>query len=279
MAVDPFRYVHRNAAAIIWELARRLYAITRGPAPATWPGRGWDDDGDEHGTGRALDYIAGPTVGLNLNLLEYAQHKAAGDAIAAWIIRNGAELHLRHLIWNERIYRQRYRAWGPLPGKRSGNSDWHRDHLHILLEDTTGRVPTTPLTLGGAAPVAPPGLPTTGDNPAPPTPQEEPEVTEEQMRRLLAAVADCKAKVADVQNVGFNRPGGEALANYVAGRPVFRGGRDIEWVQDTADTGTIVRDIRGQLAGILEALAALTAGTPIDLAKAFAARLTEGATP
>ena len=162
---DPYVNVHANASAIIWALARKTYNDTRTAAPATWIGRGWDPKSTEHATGRALDIIIGPKVGLNLNLSAYAEYKKDGDAIAAWLVKIADALNIRHIIWNEKIYRTRYKAWGPLPGRTSAsnNSDWHRDHIHVYLENANGYIPEGPVLSGGAsAPVVTPGLPSTG---------------------------------------------------------------------------------------------------------------------
>lgn len=161
---DPFVNVHANASPIIWSLARKVYADTREAAPVTWIGRGWDWKSTEHATGRALDIIFGPKVGLNLNLPQYAEFKRDGDAIVAWLVSIADELNIRHIIWNERIYRVRYKAWGPLPGRTasSNNSDWHRDHAHVWLEDEKGVIPAGPVLVDGVKPTPTPGLPSTG---------------------------------------------------------------------------------------------------------------------
>lgn len=140
-APDPFRLVHRRAAAVIWALARHLWAITRGTG--FWIGRGWSPDSTEHATGRALDGIVSTQVGR----MPTPAQKAVGDAVAAWCVRHADAIGLRHILWYGQIYRHRYKAWGPLPGrtKDSSISDWHYDHLHILLEHATGTIPAADL--------------------------------------------------------------------------------------------------------------------------------------
>lgn len=130
---------------VVRDLAAHVWAITRGPAPSIWIGRGYDTNkATEHGTGRALDIIASSRVGS----LPTAAEKSAAERVVAWLIRHADALHVRHIIWDARIWKRRYRgtptAWTPLT-KRSGISDWHQDHIHVLLDDTSGSVPSTPL--------------------------------------------------------------------------------------------------------------------------------------
>lgn len=163
---DPFVNVHRNASAIIWNLARKLNAeVARYDI---WIGRGWDPKSTEHATGRALDIM----VSAKVNTRPTATQKARGDQLAAYFVKHARTMHVRHIIWNERIYRTRYGAWGPLPVTASrsknysyGHSDWHRDHLHVWLETTSGSIPTETIVLdGGSSNTSSPGLPSTGVN-------------------------------------------------------------------------------------------------------------------
>lgn len=165
---DPFVNVHSNASAIIWVLARKLN--TEVAHYAIWLGRGWDPKSTEHATGRALDIM----VSAKVNTRPTDTQKLRGDRLAAYLVKHAKTMHIRHIIWNERIYRTRYGAWGPLPltATRStnyayGHSDWHRDHLHVWLEDTAGSIPTETIVLDGSTAPAPapspsPGLPSTG---------------------------------------------------------------------------------------------------------------------
>ena len=163
---DPFVNVHSNASQIIWDLARKLNAeVAR---YAIWIGRGWDPKSTEHATGRALDIM----VSVKVNTRPTDTQKARGDKLAAYLVKHARTMRIRHIIWNERIYRTRYGAWGPLPltATRSknyayGHSDWHRDHLHVWLEDTAGVIPTETIILdsGSTAPTpTAPGLPSSG---------------------------------------------------------------------------------------------------------------------
>lgn len=163
---DPFVNVHSNASQIIWGLARKLNAeVAR---YAIWIGRGWDPGSTEHATGRALDIM----VSAKVNTRPTGTQKLRGDKLAAYLVKHARTMRIRHIIWNERIYRTRYGAWGPLPltATRSvnygyGHSDWHRDHLHVWLEDTSGSIPTETIILdsGSTAPTpTAPGLPSSG---------------------------------------------------------------------------------------------------------------------
>ena len=165
MALDPYRFVHSNASRIIWSLARKIWTDCQAADSATWIGRGWDYKSTEHATGRALDIITSTAVGR----LPTTKQLADGNTIAAWLIRHAKQLNIRHIIWNKRIYRVRYGAWGPLPGRTASSniSDWHQDHIHVLLETTTGSIPSEPVlgkpsTPVPAPPTPKPGLPPTG---------------------------------------------------------------------------------------------------------------------
>ena len=120
-------------------LARGLHAlIKRSPALAAllWIGSGWRSSSSEHVTGRALDVIATAQTGILARAKDKAGYEAMNQLINDVLIPHAAALGIRHIIWDRRIYRTRYRAWGPLPGRTSssGVSDWHEDHAHIWLE-------------------------------------------------------------------------------------------------------------------------------------------------
>lgn len=164
---DPFINVHQKASAIIWAIARKVYADCN--VHGIWIGRGWDWKSTEHATGRALDIITSTKVGR----MPTKEQKARGDKLAAWFIKHADALNIRHIIWHGRIYRVRYKSWGVLPGRTASSnvSDWHYDHIHLLLDNTSGKLPSEKINLGGTsapAPTAPtkptaPGLPATGD--------------------------------------------------------------------------------------------------------------------
>ena len=147
MAVDPFRYVD-DAAPVIRQLAQHIHAITRPSASSIWIGRGYAADSTEHRTRRALDIIVSAVVGR----MPTPAEKSLGDLVVAWLIRYADALHIRHIIWDGRIWKRRYRndyndGWSRLTG-RNGVSDWHHDHVHVLLDDAAGIVPTHPLIPG-----------------------------------------------------------------------------------------------------------------------------------
>lgn len=139
---DPLRFVSR-ASKIIKDLAAHIYDITRPAASTIWIGRGWDNDGSEHGTGRALDIIVARSVGSQPTPDELA----AGWAVVDWLVANADALDIRHIIFRRKIYRHRYRAWGKLPNRSASASisDWHDDHIHVWLQSTNGFVPNKPL--------------------------------------------------------------------------------------------------------------------------------------
>lgn len=136
MASSVYNNVHPKAGPSVWALARSVYEGTRtANLSSIWIGRGWDDNG-EHTTGRALDIIVSRRVGV----LPTAAEKAAGEVLVAWLVKYAESMHIRHIIWDKRIYRTRYKAWGPIYN-RSGISDWHQDHVHVLFDDNSGKIP------------------------------------------------------------------------------------------------------------------------------------------
>lgn len=155
MAVDVFRNVHAKATTPIWGLAREVHRITRADASTIWIGSGWRPGSTEHASGRALDIIVADKAGT----MPTAAERANGERVVAWLIAIADALHIRHIIWNRRIWKRRYRgtptAWTALTG-RSGIADWHQDHIHVYLDNTTGRIPNIPLPRVG---VAAPGVP------------------------------------------------------------------------------------------------------------------------
>ena len=120
-----------------------LHMLATGPA-TLWVGRGYDPQSSEHATGRAIDLIVSARVGI----MPTPEQLAAGELLAAWLIRHAHTLHVRHIIWRNRIWKRRYpgSGWQPLPGNRKTISDRHDDHIHILLDDDGGTVPADPIT-------------------------------------------------------------------------------------------------------------------------------------
>ena len=146
---DWDRYIGSNARRPVRELAASIYWGTRKTFPQVWIGRGWDvpifsgrypETGqwdDEHGTGRALDIICAPEVGVRST----GVYRDAGEAIVSWIIANAKQMHVRHIIWQNAIWKARFGAWSVLSGNRSGVSNRHEDHIHVFFEDPYGSIP------------------------------------------------------------------------------------------------------------------------------------------
>lgn len=160
MATDPFVNVHRNASQFVRDFARHCYAQTRSAFPQFWVGRGWDPKSSEHGTGRALDGITSAKVGQ----VSTGVRLAKGNIMVAWMQKHAVELHIRHIIWQNKIWKTRYakQGWVTLTengGKpRKGVSNRHEDHWHVMFQDTKGRIPREPI-FGGVAPL--PTIPVT----------------------------------------------------------------------------------------------------------------------
>lgn len=143
------RYIGADARSCVKGLASAIYYGTRKVYPMIWIGRGWDTPylsgrypetgqwSDEHGTGRALDVICAPEVGIRST----GAYREAGEAIIAWAMANARRMHLRHIIWQNRIWKTRYGAWSTLSGNRTGISNRHEDHIHFFFEDNFGSVP------------------------------------------------------------------------------------------------------------------------------------------
>lgn len=146
---DWDRYLNSSSTSIVKALAASVYWGTRKSFPVIWIGRGWDthtmsgpypDSGqwpDEHGTGRALDIICAPEVGVRST----GKYREAGEAVLSWLMANAGQMHIRHIIWQNRIWKTRYGTWSQLSGNRLGISDRHEDHIHVFFEDASGSVP------------------------------------------------------------------------------------------------------------------------------------------
>ncbi|MFC7492608.1 MULTISPECIES: mucin-2 protein [unclassified Nocardioides] len=78
---------------------------------------GWDGHG-EHASGRALDIM---TSDVEL-----------GDAIAAFLQANAAELNLYDILWRQRIWTQERsgEGWRFMPSRGSATAN-HYDHVHV----------------------------------------------------------------------------------------------------------------------------------------------------
>ena len=93
--------------------------------------------GTEHPTGFALDVMATEREGIVAEKNDPEGFRAM-EYLVAFLVDMAPVIGIRHIIWNARIYKTRYKKWAPLPGRNSKSSvsDWHRDHAHILLEST-----------------------------------------------------------------------------------------------------------------------------------------------
>ena len=146
---DWSRNLSSRSAAPVKKLAESIYFGTRNAFPYIWIGRGWGTPylrgpypssgqwDDEHGTGRALDIICAPEVGIRSS----GAYRGAGDKIVAWLISNARAMHIRHIIWQDRIYKTRYGNWMRFTGDRSNISARHEDHIHVFFEDVDGIIP------------------------------------------------------------------------------------------------------------------------------------------
>lgn len=130
-----------STSQIIIDLAEHILTTA---SALLWIGRGHDPASNEHATGRALDVIASTRV----DTMPTPEQRAAGDQLVAWLIRHADALHIRHIIWQNRIWKTRYRrsGWQPLPGPRLSVSARHLDHVHVFLQDRAGTLPADPIT-------------------------------------------------------------------------------------------------------------------------------------
>ncbi|MEV0827345.1 hypothetical protein [Nonomuraea rubra] len=85
-------------------------------------------DPGEHGKGRACDFMmssGGRMAG--------GSDAANGDALAAWLIKNGPRLGVMYIIWKQRYYDIRSGGgWDPM-SDRGGVTANHYDHVHVSV--------------------------------------------------------------------------------------------------------------------------------------------------
>jgi len=74
------------------------------------------DPGD-HGTGHAVDVMCG---------------RADGDALAAHLQTMAGTLHIKYLIWRQRIWYPGGSTWKPMEDRGSITAN-HYDHVHISV--------------------------------------------------------------------------------------------------------------------------------------------------
>jgi hypothetical protein len=237
---DWDRYVSSSSKAVVKALASSIYWGTRKTFPVIWIGRGWDthtmsgdypDSGqwpDEHGTGRALDIICAPEVGVR----SAGEYREAGEAVLAWLMANAKQMHIRHIIWQNRIWKTRYGTWTQLSGSRSGVSDRHEDHIHVFFEDIYGSIPALNFNTYG---------------------QEDLEMNEETANRI-AAIVDHAVWSTHIPGAGRFDDVVSDLAKRVRElaqdlADVHRGGAEgyVPVNQELADTKSMVISMQSQL--------------------------------
>jgi hypothetical protein len=85
-------------------------------------------DPGEHGKGRACDFMMG-TGGRAAT----GADEDRGDALAEWLIQNGAKIGVMYIIWKQRYYDIRSSAgWDPM-SDRGGVTANHYDHVHVSV--------------------------------------------------------------------------------------------------------------------------------------------------
>ncbi|KAB8193586.1 hypothetical protein FH608_020395 [Nonomuraea phyllanthi] len=85
-------------------------------------------DPGEHGKGRACDFMMsrGGTMAAGSD-------EARGDALADYLIKNGARLGVMYIIWKQRYYDIRSGGgWDPM-SDRGGVTANHYDHVHVSV--------------------------------------------------------------------------------------------------------------------------------------------------
>ncbi|WP_214323284.1 coiled-coil domain-containing protein [Nonomuraea sediminis] len=85
-------------------------------------------DPGEHGKGRACDFMMSsggrPAAGADAD---------RGDALAAWLIKNGPRMGVMYIIWKQRYYDIRSGAGWKLMADRGGVTANHYDHVHVSV--------------------------------------------------------------------------------------------------------------------------------------------------
>jgi len=77
----------------------------------------------DHPNGRATDNM----------IPDYKKNKALGDAVAAWAIAHGKELHITYLIWRQQSYTISRGTWKKMADRGSDTAN-HMNHVHISFE-------------------------------------------------------------------------------------------------------------------------------------------------
>ncbi|AQZ69190.1 Group B streptococcal surface immunogenic protein [[Actinomadura] parvosata subsp. kistnae] len=85
-------------------------------------------DPGEHGKGRACDFMMSSG-----GRMATGSDAANGDALAAWLIKNGPRLGVMYIIWKQRYYDIRSGGgWDPM-SDRGGVTANHYDHVHVSV--------------------------------------------------------------------------------------------------------------------------------------------------
>lgn len=85
-------------------------------------------DPGEHGKGRACDFMMSGG-----GRMAAGSDAANGDALAAWLIKNGARIGVMYIIWKQRYYDIRSGGgWDPM-SDRGGVTANHYDHVHVSV--------------------------------------------------------------------------------------------------------------------------------------------------
>ncbi|WP_188191688.1 hypothetical protein [Nonomuraea sp. SYSU D8015] len=85
-------------------------------------------DPGEHGKGRACDFMMSPG-----GTMATGADAANGDALADYLIKNGARLGVMYIIWKQRYYDIRSGGgWDPM-SDRGGITANHYDHVHVSV--------------------------------------------------------------------------------------------------------------------------------------------------
>lgn len=79
----------------------------------------------DHPKGKAVDVMLTPMGTASTS---------KGDAIAAWLQRNAGPLHVKYVIWQQRIWsvERSSEGWRPMENRGSATAN-HRDHVHVSL--------------------------------------------------------------------------------------------------------------------------------------------------
>ena len=86
-------------------------------------------DPQDHGKGRACDFMTGP-----YGQMPNAAQEARGDALAAWAVANAKELGIHYVIWKQQIWNveRAGEGWRPMENRGSITQN-HWDHVHISM--------------------------------------------------------------------------------------------------------------------------------------------------